>query len=116
MEAGPLGALPLHREPLLPCVAILCVDLSKHDKFVQVKNKAPFATTIKLHSFRQACSCNGQALTHANFSSHNFFLVAGTHQAVFYFYICYIHFWASSSFIFLIRSLIPWSSPKHGVL
>ena len=40
MEAGPLGALPLHREPLLPCVAILCVDLSKHDKFVQVKNKA----------------------------------------------------------------------------
>ena len=39
MEAGPLGALPLHREPLLPCVAILCVDLSKHDKFVQVKNK-----------------------------------------------------------------------------
>ena len=27
-------------EPLLPCVAILCVDLSKHDKFVQVKNKA----------------------------------------------------------------------------
>ena len=40
MEAGPLGALPLHREPLLPCVAILCVDLSQHDKFVQVKNKA----------------------------------------------------------------------------
>ena len=35
-----VGALPLHREPLLPCVAILCVDLSKHDKFVQVKNKA----------------------------------------------------------------------------
>ena len=32
MEAGPLG--------LYPCVAILCVDLSKHDKFVQVKNKA----------------------------------------------------------------------------
>ena len=27
-------------EPLLPCVAILCVDLSKHDKFVRVKNKA----------------------------------------------------------------------------
>ena len=40
MEAGPLGALPLHREPLLPCVAILCIDLSQHDKFVQVKNKA----------------------------------------------------------------------------
>ena len=35
-----VGALPLHREPLLPCVAILCVDLSEHDKFVQVENKA----------------------------------------------------------------------------
>ena len=40
MQTWSVGALPLHREPLLPCVAILCVDLSKHDKFVQVKNKA----------------------------------------------------------------------------
>ena len=40
MQSWSVGALPLHREPLLPCVAILCVDLSKHDKFVQVKNKA----------------------------------------------------------------------------
>ena len=43
MEAGPLGALPLHREPLLPCAAILCVDWSQHDKFVQVINKALWA-------------------------------------------------------------------------
>ena len=40
MQTWSVGALPLHREPLLPCVAILCVDLSKHDKFVQVKTKA----------------------------------------------------------------------------
>ena len=40
MQTWSVGALPLHREPLLPCVAILCVDLSQHDKFVQVKNKA----------------------------------------------------------------------------
>ena len=49
MEAGPLGALPLHREALVPCVAILCVDLSKHDKFVQVKNKAYCQMTISEH-------------------------------------------------------------------
>ena len=40
MQTWSVGALPLHREPMVPCVAILCVDLSKHDKFVQVKNKA----------------------------------------------------------------------------
>ena len=43
MQTWSVGALPLHREPLLPCVAILCVDLSKHDKFVQVINKALWA-------------------------------------------------------------------------